>query len=49
VRQEVTVPGYYVRETTVGYHYPERWVVEQSGPNAYQWRMLPPQFLRKYP
>jgi hypothetical protein len=47
VRQQVTVPGYYVRETTVGYHYPERWVIEQTGPNAYRWRMLPAQFVPK--
>ena len=47
VRQQVTVPGYYVRETTVGFHYPERWVIEQTGPNAYRWRMLPAQFVPK--
>jgi hypothetical protein len=47
VRQQVMVPGYYVRETTVGFHYPERWVIEQAGPNAYRWRMLPAQFVPK--
>jgi hypothetical protein len=45
VRQQVTVPGYYVRETTTGFHYPERWAIEQAGPNVYRWRMLPAQFV----
>ena len=47
VRQQVTIPGYYVRETTVGYHYPDRWSIEQAGPNMYRWRMLPAQFVPK--
>jgi hypothetical protein len=47
VRQQVTIPGYYVRETTVGYHYPERWSIEQAAPNVYRWRMLPAQFVPK--
>jgi len=47
VRQVVTIPGYVVRETTVGYHYPERWMIEQVGPNAYRWRQLPAQFVPK--
>jgi hypothetical protein len=47
VRQQVTVPGYYVRETTVGFHYPERWVIEQTGVGAYRWRLLPAQFVPK--
>jgi hypothetical protein len=47
VRQQVVIPGYYVRETTAGYHYPERWTVEQIGPNAYRWRQIPPQFVPK--
>jgi hypothetical protein len=40
LRQTFTVPGYYVRETTVGFHYPERWVLDQS----YTWRLLPAEF-----
>jgi hypothetical protein len=40
VRQTFTVPGYYVRETTVGFLYPERWVLDQS----YTWRLLPAEF-----
>jgi len=40
VRQNYLVPGYYVRETTVGFHYPERWVLDQS----YAWRLVPAEF-----
>ena len=47
VQQVVTVPGYYVRETTVGFHYPDRWTIEQVGPNTYRWRPLPAQFVPK--
>jgi hypothetical protein len=47
VRQQVTIPGYHVRETTVGYHYPERWAIEHAGPNLYRWRVLPAQFVPK--
>lgn len=47
VRQVVTIPGYYVRETTVGFHYPERWAVEQAAPNVYRWRQIPAQFIPK--
>jgi hypothetical protein len=47
VSQQVIVPGYYVRETTVGFHYPDRWTVEQVAPNTYRWRQLPAQFVPK--
>ena len=40
VRQDYLVPGYYVRQTTVGFHYPERWVLDQS----YTWRQAPAEF-----
>jgi hypothetical protein len=40
LRQTYMVPGYYVRETTVGFHYPERWVLDQS----YTWRVAPAEF-----
>jgi hypothetical protein len=40
LRQNFTVPGYYVRETTVGFHYPERWILDQS----YAWRLMPAEF-----
>jgi hypothetical protein len=47
LRQSITIPGYYVRETTVGFHYPERWMIEPAGPNVYRWRQIPPQFVPK--
>jgi hypothetical protein len=47
VRQQLTVPGYYVRETTVGFHYPERWTIEQAAPNVYRWRQIAPAFVPK--
>ncbi|HEU4370253.1 MAG TPA: hypothetical protein VFV05_18680 [Methylomirabilota bacterium] len=47
VRQQVMVPGFYVRETTAGFHYPERWVIEQTGVGAYRWRLLPSHFVSK--
>ena len=47
LRQQITVPGYYVRETTVGFHYPERWTIEQAAPNVYRWRQIPAQFISK--
>ena len=47
LRQPITIPGYYVRETTAGYYYPERWTIEQTGVNAYRWRMLPAQVVPK--
>jgi hypothetical protein len=47
LRQDVTIPGYYVRETTVGFHYPERWMIEPAGPNVYRWRQIPAQFVPK--
>jgi hypothetical protein len=40
VRQSYTVPGYYVRQTTVGIAYPERWVLDQS----YTWQQVPAEF-----
>ena len=47
VRQQIVVPGYYVRETTVGFHYPDRWSIEQAGLNVYRWRQIPAQFVPK--
>jgi len=44
LRQTFTAPGYYVTETTVGYQYPQRWMLEQPAPGLYQWRLLPAQF-----
>jgi hypothetical protein len=45
--QVVTVPGYMVTQTTIGYDYPERWTLEQSSPGVYQWRLLPAEFRRR--
>ena len=45
--QVVTIPGYVVTETTNGYLYPERWTVVQLNVGVYQWRLLPPQYVRK--
>ena len=45
--QVVTIPGYVVTETTNGYLYPERWTVEQLNVGVYQWRLLPPEYVRK--
>ena len=43
----VTIPGYYVTETTTGYMYPERWTLDQLNVGVYQWRLLPAQFRSK--
>ena len=42
-RQTAVVPGYWVRQTTAGVYYPERWTLEQTAPGAYRWRLLPPE------
>jgi hypothetical protein len=43
----VTIPAYYVAETTAGYYHFPRWSVEQSSYGVYEWRLLPGQFVRK--
>ena len=40
-RQTVVVPGYWVRQTTAGDYYPQRWMLEQVAPGTYSWRLLP--------
>jgi hypothetical protein len=40
-RQSLVVPGYWVRQTTAGDYYPQRWMLEQTAPGAYRWRLLP--------
>jgi hypothetical protein len=45
--QVVTVPGYVVTQTTLGYDYPERWTLEQPSVGVYQWRLLPAEFRRR--
>ncbi len=46
-QEVVTVPGYYIAETTTGYYYFEHWALEQVNDGVYQWRLLPAQFVRK--
>ena len=43
--QVAQVPGFFVMETTTGYVYPERWVIDQLNVGVYQWRKLPVQFV----
>jgi hypothetical protein len=40
-RQTAVVPGYWVRQTTAGDYYPQRWELEQLAPGNYRWRLLP--------
>ena len=47
VPQVVTIPGYYITETTTGYVYPERWMLDQLNVGVYQWRLLPAEFRNK--
>ena len=46
-QQTVEIPGYIVVETTVGYLYPERWTLRQTGPGVYMWDRLPSEFRKK--
>jgi hypothetical protein len=43
--QVAQVPGFFVTETTTGYVYPERWVIDQLNVGVYQWRKVPVQFV----
>jgi hypothetical protein len=43
--QFAQIPGFYVTETTTGYLYPERWVMDQLSVGVYQWRKAPAQFV----
>jgi hypothetical protein len=43
--QVAQVPGFFVTETTAGFVYPERWVIDQLNVGVYQWRKLPVQFV----
>jgi hypothetical protein len=45
--QVVTIPGYWVAETTTGYWYPQRWTLQQLNVGVYQWALLPAEFRRK--
>lgn len=42
---QAQVPGFYVVETTTGFVYPERWVIDQLNVGVYQWRKMPAQFV----
>jgi hypothetical protein len=37
--------GFYVVQTTTGYVYPDRWVIDQLNVGVYQWRRVPAQFV----
>jgi hypothetical protein len=43
-RQTAIVPGYWVREVSTGFFYPQRWTLEQTHTGYYQWRLLPAEF-----
>jgi hypothetical protein len=43
--QYAEVPGFYVVQTTTGYVYPERWVLDQLNVGVYRWRKAPAQFV----
>jgi hypothetical protein len=43
--QLAEVPGFYVVQTTTGYLYPERWVLDQLNVGVYRWRKAPAQFV----
>ena len=46
-RQTVTIPGYWIKDTTAGYYIPSRWVLVQSSPGNYAWWLAPPEFRRR--
>jgi hypothetical protein len=47
LRQTLTVPGYWIKDTTAGYYIPSRWVLIQPSPGAYAWWLAPPEFRRR--
>jgi hypothetical protein len=47
LRQTLTVPGYWVKDTTAGYYIPARWVLIQPSPGAFAWWLAPPEFRRR--
>jgi hypothetical protein len=49
LRQTLVVPGYYVRQTTAGYYYPDRWMLEQTAAGSYAWRLLPAEVSQRVP
>ena len=47
LRQTLTIPGYWVKDTTAGYYIPARWVLIQPSPGTYAWWLAPPEFRRR--
>jgi hypothetical protein len=39
-RVELYEPGYWVKETTAGYYYPVRWVLQETTPGNFGWVLL---------
>jgi hypothetical protein len=47
LRQTLTIPGYWVKDTTAGFYIPARWVLVQPSPGTYAWWLAPPEFRRR--
>ena len=47
LRQTVTIPGFWIKDTTAGYYIPSRWVLVQPSPGNYAWWLAPPEFRRR--
>jgi hypothetical protein len=47
LRQTVTIPGYWVKDTTAGWYLPARWVLVQRAPGMYAWWLAPAEFRRR--
>jgi hypothetical protein len=37
---ELYEPGYWVSQTTAGYYYPPRWVLQETTPGTYGWALI---------
>jgi hypothetical protein len=46
-RQTLTIPGFWIKDTTAGYYLPARWVLVQPSPGSYAWWLAPPEFRRR--
>jgi len=33
-------PGYFIKQTTAGYYYPMRWVLQETSPGTFGWVLL---------
>ena len=47
LRQTVTIPGYWMNDTTIGYYVPARWELIQPSPGNYAWWLAPPEIRRR--